>query len=60
MNIYTGIYNLLEQYIFGAITSGSYQELVAIFFSTLISLGAILVPLWLLVKLIGRFIALWD
>lgn len=60
MNIYTGVYNLLEQYIFGTIISGSYQELVCIFFSTFISLGAILVPLWFLVKIIGRFIDLWD
>lgn len=34
MSIYQNIFNLLETYIFGTITAGSYEELVCILAST--------------------------
>lgn len=42
--IYNGIYNLLVTYIYGAVQTGTYQELVCILAATTLSLYAIALP----------------
>lgn len=53
MIIYNEFYNILEQYIFGTITKGSYQELVAILVSTIASLFVVALPIVLVWKVMG-------
>lgn len=53
--IYQGIYDLVEQYIFGVVQAGSYQELVCIAVSVLASLFAMSLPF----VLVYRIIRMW-
>lgn len=55
MPIYNSIYQLIEQYIYGTVEIGTYQELVCILFSTGACLFAMSVP-FIVVYLIIRFI----
>lgn len=52
MYIYNLFYNIFETYIFGAITIGSYQELVAILFSTFCSLMVVALPFVIIYQLL--------
>lgn len=55
MPIYQSCYELIEQYIYGTVEVGSYQELVCIAFSTLACLFVMALP-FILVYMIIRFI----
>lgn len=59
MVIYETFYSLLQQYIFGTIESGSYQELVAILASTIGCLFVVALPfivVWKIIRMIlGAF-----
>lgn len=50
MIIYTEFYRILEEYVFGTITQGSYQELVAILCSTVASIAVIALPVMVIAK----------
>lgn len=55
MPIYESCYQLIEQYVYGTVTSGSYEELVCIAFSTTACLCVMAIP-FVVVYLIMRFI----
>lgn len=55
MGIYQTCFDLVEQYIYGTVTVGSYQELVCIAVATIASLFVMAIPfivVWCLIKLI--------
>lgn len=55
MIIYDTIYQLIEQYIYGSVVAGSYQELVCIMVSTAACLFIIALPfiiVWRVIKLV--------
>lgn len=53
--IYQGIYDLIEQYVFGAVQGGTYQELVCI----AVSVMAVLFVMALPFVLVYRVIRMW-
>lgn len=55
MTIYQSIYNIIEQYIFGAVQSGSHEELVTILMSTFACILCFALP-FVLVLLFIKFI----
>lgn len=55
---YEAFYNLLETYVFGPITSGSYQDLVAMLFSTAACMFLVALP-FMIVFCVLRLIFGW-
>lgn len=60
MIIYDTIYNLIVQYIFGTVTSGTYQELVCILFSVGISLLVMCLPFIVVELIIKMLFDVWT
>lgn len=50
--IYQNIYNIIVEYIFGSVSAGSHQELIAILLSSCLVIYCIALPFTLVVKLI--------
>lgn len=57
MSIYQSIYDIINQYIFGmSIVSGSYQDLVAIFLSSVACIFFFALPLVIVWRIIRVFL----
>lgn len=56
MVIYDTIYDLISTYIFGSVSSGSYEDLVCIVVSTIFSIFVLALPFLVVYKIIRIFI----
>lgn len=59
MIIYDSLFNLLESYIFGTVTSGTYEELVCIIGATIGSLFLVSLPFIVVWRMLSIGIGGW-